>query len=76
VTHEHVARKVQLLADVLALHLLAEFEHLFAVLGEMQVRTADSTRGHSDEHLAGAGYRLWYVVAQHHLTVAQYDGAH
>ncbi len=59
-----------------ALDLVVELKHVCAVLGEMQVRAADSACLHADEDLPRAGNRLGHVVAQHHATIAKDRGAH
>ena len=77
VAHEDVVAQVDghTAADS-ARHLIGQRQHLGAVGGEMQVRTADSARPHRHQHLTGTGHGIGHVVAVHHAAFPQHRGAH
>jgi hypothetical protein len=77
VPHEDVRGQIQDVAEVgHPLHLLACGQHVVAVSGEVQVRTADAACLHRDQHLAGAGYGLRQIVAVDHPAAAQHRSTH
>ena len=77
VAHEDVVVQVDVhTAAGCTRHLTAQRQHLGAVGGEMQVRTADSARPHRHQNLTGTGHGIGHVVAVHHAAFPQYRGAH
>jgi hypothetical protein len=66
VTHEDVPAQIDAHAAGATGHVSGHRHHLGTVSGEMQVRAADSTRSHTDQHLTRPGHRLGHVVPVDH----------
>ncbi len=75
VAHEDVPVELNRLHDA-GRRLLHERGHLRAVLGEVEIGTADAARLDLDQHLAETRRRLGDVVTHDDLACTQHGGAH
>src|SRR5262249_35075974 len=72
VTEHDIARKVHWFS---ARKKSGQFDHATGVLARVQVRAADAAGQCPDQHLAGAGYRLWHGIDDD-LAVPENGSAH